>query len=78
MKKLIATLTGCVTAETAFSGKSKFEFWQEIQPGDEIEISYELKHDLWYKPQFTLKNKRTGKDFKEAQNVIFNYLYKVL
>lgn len=81
MEKII--LTGVTYAKTKFQGKSKFSFWTDIIPGDEIEISMELKktgtnRGKIYAPILIAKNYRTGETFKDSINSIQNYLNKII
>ena len=60
-----------------YDGKSKYEFWNDMQKGDILTIGMELKPVGKYKPILAVKNSRTGLLFRDAINSFQNYLEKM-
>ncbi len=75
-------LSKVVTAKTTFQGKTKFDFWNNIQVGDQLYISLELKPSGrssrgMYAPIVKVENVRTGEEKSETFNLVQAYLTKV-
>lgn len=65
-----------------YSGKSKFDFWHNLKPGDLINISLELKkpgYNQTYNRQYatTLIVSHNGADFIDSLTAISKYLDKI-
>jgi len=70
-------LTDNIRVIQPYDGKSKYDFWNDMQKGDVLIISMHLKPVGHYKPMLTVKNERTSKTFEDAINSLQNYLQKM-
>jgi len=73
--------TNCV-AGSAFTGKTKYEFWNNIRMGDILEVSIELKPSGrssrgMYAPKVKVKNLSREGEITETFNLVQAYLTKV-
>jgi hypothetical protein len=70
------TLKTTIKAVTAYTGKSKFEFWNTIDPGDEILVEYEIKRS-YYATELRLTNLAKNIKTITTTGQFNNYLYNL-
>jgi len=68
------SLTAQIKITRPYSGQSKFSFWHEIETGDSLLITEELKKDMNYIPTVRFDNLRTKEFFIDSRNSACNYL----
>ncbi len=66
----------------SYKGKTKFDFWMELEPDHSFEVSMTLKptgrrRGRIYAPILTIKNLNTGQVFKDTIKSIQVYLSKI-
>ena len=73
--------TRAVVTDT-YKGKSKYDFWKNLQIGDTIEVSTQIKK--YYRgssglnaTDLSIKNERTGEIFKSTMSMTVNYLSQI-
>ena len=73
--------TRAVVTDT-YKGKSKYDFWKNLQIGDTIEVSTQIKK--YYRgsnglnaTDLRIKNERTGEIFKSTMSMTVNYLSQI-
>lgn len=76
-------LKNYIRIKEAYSGASKYGFWKNIEPGQVLEISMELKptgHGYGgrtYAPDIKAMNMSTGETFRDTINSFQKYLDKI-
>lgn len=60
-----------------YTGKSKFEFWNDLSVDDIIELRLKLKNLGHYKNTIHLTNITNNSTFVDSQNSIVNYFSNV-
>lgn len=70
-------LESTILIQREYSGKSKFEFWRNLTPGDHVKIEQGLIKVGHYKPTITLTNMTDGSIHKSTSDDICNYLSKI-
>lgn len=75
-------LSDKIVVTSTYSGKSKFNFWHELELKDILTIALPLKptgqsKGRIYAPDITITNNRTGEKYIDTINSIQNYLNKI-
>jgi hypothetical protein len=75
-------LRNTITITSPFIGKSKFDFWKNLEVGQKIEISMPLtppgnNRGTIYATTIFFKNKTTGAKFDASLTIASNYLGKI-
>lgn len=77
-------LTTTITITSKYTGKSKYDFWKELDVGHKVLISHEIGTcgskgfgNGYYAPDINLKNLETGSEIKSSYGDFINYLGKV-
>lgn len=68
------SLKAQIKVTRSYSGQSKFSFWHEVEIGDIILITEELRKDMNYIPTVRFDNLRTKEFFIDSRNSACNYL----
>jgi hypothetical protein len=73
--------TKAIVTET-YKGKSKYDFWKNLQVGDTIEVSTQIRKYFrggngLNATNLTIKNERSGEIFKSTMSMTVNYLYQI-
>ena len=73
--------TRAVVTDT-YKGKSKYDFWKNLQIGDTIEVSTRIKKyhrggNGLNATDLNIKNERTGEIFKSTMSMTVNYLSQI-
>ncbi len=77
------TLRALIKVEGPYSGKTKFDFFKNLQVGDEVMVSMELTKvergpsSGLYATGVTLTNLSRGGTFIDSQTNVANYLSKI-
>jgi hypothetical protein len=74
-------LVGLISVTKAYTGKSKFDFWKDLQVGDTLLISMYLKCEHKrggiYVPTVRINNRRANVHFICSLGEAVNYLDKI-
>jgi len=75
-------LLGTIKVTETYSGKSKFDFWKEVQVGDIISVEIPIKPTgsnggRIYSPPLFLQNKSNNTNFSGGFNEVQVYLNKI-
>lgn len=78
--KMILSSKAVVTA--TYKGKSKYDFWKNLQIGDTIKVSTQIKKyhrggNGLNATNLSIKNERTGEVFSSTMSMTVNYFNQI-